>query len=213
MVASKPKTPIRSLEFRVKESIRAEREYFRVCRKIIEDNGLGNSAVYARFQEVDEILKQLDTDDLVIFVEPPENYWVPTDKSKLTEVKKMKEIKTCRGFSYLEFQDTGGVECNIQESSACPCEDENGVVNSPNGFLWLGVKNPAPQIMKSQAKQYGLQLVPGEEVSGWMPYPIPKDVSITTHMHLDEQRVRDLIDVLQRWLKTGDLKTLEKTNE
>jgi hypothetical protein len=56
--------------------------------------------------------------------------------------------------------------------------------------------------MKSQAEALGLELPPGE-VSGWMPYPIPKEVLIGTRMHLNREQVASLIHDLSQWLKTG----------
>ena len=103
---------------------------------------------------------------------------------------------TGRGFEIVTFVDTHGQECSLQESSAVPCEDDE------RGPLWLGVDDADPKVMKSEAKALGLKLPPGE-VSGYMPYPIPDQVLLSTRMHLDETRVRGLIDRLQTWLDTG----------
>ncbi len=93
----------------------------------------------------------------------------------------------------------------MQESSRAVCENEDGTVDDPLGWIWLGVDDPDPKILKSQAVAHGLELAPGEEVSGWMPYQIPDAVLIKTRMHLGEKEVRDLVNTLQLWLDTGSL--------
>jgi len=112
---------------------------------------------------------------------------------------------TGRGFARLEFKDVYGAECSLQESSRAVCAHEDGSVDDPLGWLWLGVDDAKPQVLKSRAKEFGLKLKPGEEVSGWMPYPLPDDVHLTTRMHLGEQQVRGLIARLQLWLDTGSI--------
>ena len=107
---------------------------------------------------------------------------------------------THRGFHLVEFLDRNGVECNIQQSSAMDDEHLPG-----QAYLWLGVDAANPQILKSQAVRMGLPVPPGE-VSGWMPYPVPDGVSMTTRMHLNREQVAGLIMRLQAWLDTGELK-------
>jgi hypothetical protein len=111
---------------------------------------------------------------------------------------------TGRGFPHVTFFDEYGYECSIQESSRAVCENEDGTVDDPLGWIWLGIDDAKPQIMKSKARALGMELPPGE-VSGWMPYPIPDDVLLTTRMHLNETQVRGLIARLTLWLETGSL--------
>jgi len=111
---------------------------------------------------------------------------------------------TGRGFELVEFRDAYSEKCSIQESSACPCENEDGTVDDPLGWIWLGIDDAKPQILKTVARKMGMELPPGE-VSGWMPYPIPDDVLLTTRMHLNETQVRGLIARLTLWLETGSL--------
>ena len=111
---------------------------------------------------------------------------------------------TGRGFQHVTFFDEYGYECSIQESSRAVCENEDGTVDDPLGWIWLGIDDAKPQIMKSKARALGLELPPGE-VSGWMPYPIPDDVLLTTRMHLNETQVRGLIARLTLWIETGSL--------
>lgn len=111
---------------------------------------------------------------------------------------------TGRGFPLVTFSDEYGHACSIQESSRAVCENDDGTVDDPLGWIWLGIDDPNPQIMKSKALALGMKLPPGE-VSGWMPYPLPDDVSINTRMHLNEMQVRGLIERLTLWLETGTL--------
>jgi hypothetical protein len=109
--------------------------------------------------------------------------------------------KTGRGFALVEFTDAYGYECSLQQSSAI--SDDNDAMDNPgSSFVWLGVDDGKPKVMKSQAKALGLTLPTGE-VSGWMPYPIPEEVQISTRMHLSREQVTGLVERLQRWLETG----------
>lgn len=112
------------------------------------------------------------------------------------------DTKTGRGFRMVEFTDANGHECTLQQSSAIGDTDE-GWNNPGSSFVWLGVDDAQPQVMKSQAESLGLTLPPGE-VSGWMPYPIPDEVLLSTRMHLNREQVEGLIQRLQSWLDTGE---------
>lgn len=111
---------------------------------------------------------------------------------------------TGRGFEKVKFEDEYGNACSLQESSRAVCQNEDGSVDDPLGWLWLGLENAKPQIMKSKAQALGIPTPPGE-VSGWMPFPIPDHVSLNTRMHLNETQVRGLMARLQHWLDTGSL--------
>lgn len=111
-----------------------------------------------------------------------------------------KEKLTGRGFQLVEFTDDYDAKCSIQISSACPCDEKD-----KHGWIWLGIDDAKPQIMKSQAKKYGFTLPEGQEVSGWMPYPIPEDVLLSTRMHMNKDHVIDLVNRLQHWLDTGNV--------
>lgn len=111
--------------------------------------------------------------------------------------------KTERGFEFVKFVDAYGLKCSVQQSSAIGDLDED-LENPGSSFLWIGVDDTEPKIMKSQAMSHGLQLPPGE-VSGWMPFPIPHAVSISGRMHLSRDQVGWLVERLQGWLQTGSL--------
>ncbi len=95
---------------------------------------------------------------------------------------------TARGFDRLEFSDNNGCHCSLQVSSS---------MMEPQ--IWLGVEDANPQIMKAHAQRAGMQLPPGE-VSGYMPYPFPADVTMNTRMHLDRATTIELIAKLNRWV-------------
>jgi hypothetical protein len=104
----------------------------------------------------------------------------------------VKPFETERGFRGYEFIDRYGNECSIQDSSIAT-ED----------CIWFGINDPKPQIMVSQARQFGVD--PKGETTGWVPYPIPDEVSIWTRMHLTRDQVRDLMPVLQYFADHGML--------
>jgi hypothetical protein len=104
-----------------------------------------------------------------------------------------KQTKSGRGFPMVEFADAYGAKCSLQASSLAK------YVQPGTSAIWLGVDDAKPQIMKSVAQKLGMELPPGE-VSGWMPYPIPEDVLLTTRMHLERGQVQALVNHLQAWL-------------
>jgi len=97
----------------------------------------------------------------------------------------MKIKKTVRGFSFYAFNDTNNKKCSIQKSSIA---DED--------LIWLGVNDADPKIMTSQTPQGG---------TGWIPFSIPKEVSLTTRMHLNQKQVSELLPILQKFVDTGEV--------
>lgn len=109
-----------------------------------------------------------------------------------------KPKKTTRGFSIIKFKDYYDVPCSIQASSLA-------IYQQPGtSALWIGVDDPQPKIMASQAAGLGIAT---EQKTGWITYPIPKEVALSTRMHLDRGQVKILIKHLQAWLdsETGSL--------
>jgi hypothetical protein len=106
-----------------------------------------------------------------------------------------------RGFMFASFNDANGVECSIQESSAMCCDEKEG------SYLWLGVDDANPQIMASQAHKFGVQTT---ETTGWVPYPVPNEVSMTTRMHLTQRQIKKLLPLLKHFAKHGILPTESK---
>lgn len=101
------------------------------------------------------------------------------------------ETTTARGFTLGKFVDLYGSECSIQKSSLAT-EDA----------IWLGVVDANPQVLHNDAKRLGIETTAD---SGWVDYPIPKEVSMTTRMHLSRDHVAALLPTLQRFVETGEI--------
>lgn len=105
--------------------------------------------------------------------------------------------RTARGFPLVEFKDHYDQPCSLQASSLA-------IYQQPGtSAVWLGVNDPSPKVMARDAASVGVNTT---ETCGWVPYPIPKEVQISTRMHLNRQQVAGLIVRLQRWLETGGFK-------
>jgi uncharacterized protein with von Willebrand factor type A (vWA) domain len=39
--------------------------------------------------------------------------------------------------------------------------------------------------------------------TGWVKYPIPDDVLLTTRMHLNRQQVKTILPILKKFVRTG----------
>ena len=103
----------------------------------------------------------------------------------------MKINKTNRGFELLEFSDKNGLKCNIQKSSVAT-ED----------CLWLGVEDANPLILASSAELFGVKT---NHKTGWVEYPIPDAVLLSTRMHLTQKQAYRIAKHLIRFSKTGEL--------
>lgn len=99
--------------------------------------------------------------------------------------------KTKRGFSLGKFKDLYGMPCTIQESSL-----------ATDDAIWLGVSDPKPRIMASEAAEAGVET---NQTTGWVDYPIPDNVLLSTRMHLNRKQVAALIPLLQHFVDTGEL--------
>jgi hypothetical protein len=99
--------------------------------------------------------------------------------------------KTERGFSLLRFKDKYDNDCTLQKSSLAT-EDA----------IWFGVENPNARILNYDAKKLGIK--PRDTV-GWMSYPLPDEVSISTRMHLTQEQIKDLLPILIKFADTGEL--------
>lgn len=93
---------------------------------------------------------------------------------------RIKKVKTQRGFARLEFEDRYNAKCSIQKSSLAG-EDA----------IWIGVDDSDPKIFKP--------------CSGWQTFEIPKEVLLTTRMHLTQKQVKKLLPILQKFAETGEL--------
>lgn len=93
---------------------------------------------------------------------------------------RIKKTKTNRGFSSIEFEDIYNSKCSIQKSSLATEE-----------AIWFGIDDADPKILK-----------PG---SGWQSFEIPKEVLLTTRMHLTQKQVKKLLPILTKFGETGNI--------
>ena len=103
----------------------------------------------------------------------------------------METAHTCRGFAIITFKDRYDNACSLQKSS-----------RATEDCIWLGVDDAAPKVMASEAARFGIGT---KETTGWVPYPIPGGVSLSTRMHLSREQVADLLPHLQKFVDTGEL--------
>jgi hypothetical protein len=107
-----------------------------------------------------------------------------------------KRTRTYRGFQIVHFEDYYKIKCSIQQSSLALYEQ------SGTSALWIGVDNPEPKVLHGDAKRLGVET---DATCGWVPYPLPEEVSLSTRMHLERSQVIALISHLEKWVKTGSL--------
>ena len=102
------------------------------------------------------------------------------------------KTQTQRGFKLFKFSDEYFAKCSLQESSNIkPC-------------VWLGVDDANPKIMAKDA--VGLGIDTKGQINGWVDYEIPKDVLLTTRMHLNQEQAKALAKQLLFFAKHGYLK-------
>lgn len=104
---------------------------------------------------------------------------------------KFKKSKTSRGFARTEFSDLYDTNCYIQKSSL-----------ATKDAIWLGVVDAKPQVLASHAASLGVKT---DKTTGWVPYPMREEVSLTTQMHLTRPMAKKLIKHLQHFVDTGEL--------
>jgi len=98
---------------------------------------------------------------------------------------KLEKTITSRGFNLIKFNDLYDIECSIQKSSL-----------ATDDAIWFGVNDADPHIMASKTLQGG---------TGWVRYDVPDDVSFNTRMHLNREQVKELLPILKKFVKTGNL--------
>lgn len=104
----------------------------------------------------------------------------------------MKKSVTERGFPIAEFTDRYKQKCSIQISSL-----------ADDRCIWFGLTDPDPKIMAIDALAKGID-TNGQSV-GWVKYPIPDEVLLSTRMHLTMDQVKELLPVLQKFAETGEI--------
>ncbi|MDL2306607.1 hypothetical protein LJC48_01070 [Desulfovibrio sp. OttesenSCG-928-C06] len=99
---------------------------------------------------------------------------------------------TDRGFPLIKFRDLADTDCSLQQSSMVGEE-----------AIWLGTHEPEARVPASQVMPGGC---------GWVRYPLPKEVFISTRMHLTRSQVRELLPLLERFAKHGTLPRITETS-
>jgi hypothetical protein len=94
----------------------------------------------------------------------------------------LKEEFTPRGFKAIRFNDLYDAKCNIQQSSWATRDSS-----------WLGIED----ILAAK--------VNGGRPDGWVTYVLPEDVFLTTRIHLDRELAKILVDVLNKFIETGEI--------
>lgn len=108
-------------------------------------------------------------------------------------------MKTIRGFELNHFEDDYGVDCSIQESSAC------------EPHVWLGVHRPRISIMwkdrdKFDCNQSITKDDPETNERGWCTVNLPEEALIESRMHLNRKQAKALARKLLYFARHGYLK-------
>jgi len=103
----------------------------------------------------------------------------------------MKITQTHRGFDYAEFIDRYDKVCSLQKTSL-----------ATQDTIWFGISNVEPIIMAVDAERLGLNPT---EHNGWVPFDIPKEVQLSSRMHLSQEMLHELMPALTEFLDTGEL--------
>lgn len=100
-------------------------------------------------------------------------------------------MRTARGFTIVRFKDLYGSVCSMQKSSL-----------ATQDAIWLGPSDAEPMILASRAAAFGVET---NETSGWVSFPIPDEVFLTTRMHLSRKQAAALAKALNHFAETGDV--------
>ncbi len=85
--------------------------------------------------------------------------------------------RTSRGFELVEFKDRYQASCSLQASTLYQANEKPGA-----SAVWIGIDDAKPQVMDKDAAKVGIVT---EQKTGWVDYPIPEQVLLHTHIHLD----------------------------
>lgn len=120
------------------------------------------------------------------------------EEEKYKRRNMIKKHFTNRGFVIGEFEDLYGAKCSIQESSL-----------ADKSALWLGVHRPEIKVMSVDAKNLPPpKIVPDEDSGedyGWSNYILPENVCVFSRMHLDIDMAKELVKILNYFIKNGRL--------
>lgn len=107
----------------------------------------------------------------------------------------MKLTKTNRGFSLIEFKDRNNHKCTLQKSS---------IANED--CIWLGVDEPViqefyPYPRETEESYFEVTL---EDLQTLKKRP-QNTIHAFSRMHLTREQVKELLPLLQKFVKTGEL--------
>lgn len=142
---------------------------------------------------VDPVAQKYNSDPDIVCVVRCRNT-LETHYHNDTKGNDMEFRRTDRGFGRWEFTDRYDAECSLQKSSLAS-EDA----------IWLGVNDTNPIIMASDALKLGRPDLTGGQTKGWVDWLVPKEVQMTTRMHLTREQVADLLPILQHFVETGEI--------
>jgi len=103
-----------------------------------------------------------------------------------------KSTTTSRGFPIVKFEDSNGEKCSLQASS-------RALQHPGTAAVWLGIDVVNAQVRHDHASKVGIKT---DAKVGWLPYPIPEEVLVSTRMHLTREQVEALVNHLTAWLKS-----------
>lgn len=104
----------------------------------------------------------------------------------------MKKEITQRGFEIIEFKDSKGVECSIQQSSSATEE-----------AIWFGCNDADPQYFVPLGNPSWRKLEKPSEARDWV---------FNTRMHLTREQVAELLPILKHFSETGGLPDMVSIN-
>jgi len=113
---------------------------------------------------------------------------------EITHLEVLSKDPTGRGFQHMQFHDRYGAKCSLQESSL-----------ATEAAIWFGIDDADPKIMARDYPEAG-------QTNGWVTYPIPDNVLLSTRMHLTQTQVRELLPYLQHFAEYGEM-LCEEDNE
>lgn len=103
----------------------------------------------------------------------------------------MEYCVTHRGFDLYQSVDRNGIEYTIQKSSL-----------ATDNYIWLGIDDINPQILATDAYKFGIDTT---KTTGWIDYPIPNEVLMSSRMHLSRDDVRKMLPILNKFVETGNI--------
>lgn len=106
----------------------------------------------------------------------------------------MSKINVIEGngmFPHARFKDQKNNDCTIMISTL-----------ADDRCIWLGIVEVNPKIRAIHAEKNGIIT---EQKVGWVDFPIPDEVLLSSKMHLNMEQVKELLPLLQKFAETGEI--------